>query len=105
MTHLYMMDLPGGKTPAANHRKRTRISSRLVSGWEIPCLRDLVEQTAGSSGKPLRAGGMPVRLSKSFAVYSNPAWSPDGTKSSCFAATLMIARTAPSTADKPATPT
>ena len=26
------------------------------------------------------AGGTPVQLSKSLAVYSNPAWSPDGSK-------------------------
>lgn len=77
MTHIYTMDLPGGKP------------ERLVSGkghefqpaWS-PDGKSIAYVTWSSEGgelwKVAAAGGTPVRLSKSLAVYSNPAWSPDG---------------------------
>src|SRR6266481_8713275 len=79
MTHLYTMDLPGGKP----QRLTTGNAHEFQPGWS-PDGKSVVYVTWSSDGGQLwkisAAGGTPVQLSKSLAVYSNPAWSPDGTK-------------------------
>ncbi len=79
MTHLYTMDLPGGKP----QRLTTGNAHEFQPGWS-PDGKSVVYVTWSSDGGQLwkisAAGGTPARLSKSPAVYSNPAWSPDGTK-------------------------
>src|SRR2546430_15625219 len=76
MTHLYTMDLPGGQPqrliPGSAHE--------FQPAWS-PDGKSLVYVTwASDGGRHCRipaAGGTAVPLSKSLAVYSNPAWSPD----------------------------
>src|ERR1700732_959856 len=79
MTHLYTLDLPGGKP-----QRLTDGSARAFQPAWSPDGRSLVYVTWSSDGGQLwripAAGGTPVQLSKSLAVYSNPAWSPDRTK-------------------------
>src|ERR1700682_1358203 len=79
MTHLYTLDLPGGKP----QRLTSGSAHEFQSAWS-PDGKSLVYVTWSSDGGQLWripvAGGTPVQLSKSLAVYSNPAWSPDGTK-------------------------
>src|SRR5260370_417494 len=73
------MDLPGGKP----RRLESENTHEVQADWS-PDGRSLVYVTWSSDGGQLwkipSTGGTPVRLSKSLAVYSNPAWSPDGTK-------------------------
>src|SRR5258708_340635 len=79
MTHLYTLDLPGGKP----QRLTSGSAHEFQPAWS-PDGKSIVYVTWSSDGGQLwkipAAGGTPVRLSKSLAVYSNPAWSPDGTK-------------------------
>ena len=79
MTHVYTMDMP--------HDKPQRLTSG--NGHEFqPCWspdgKFIAYVTWSSEGGQLWkapvSGGTPVQLSKSLAAYSNPAWSPDGTK-------------------------
>src|SRR4030081_419479 len=79
MTHLYTMDLPGGKP----QRLTSGSAHEFQPAWS-PDGKSLVYVTWSSDGGQLwripAAGGTPVQLSKSLAVYSSPTWSPDGTK-------------------------
>jgi len=103
MTHLYTLDLPGGK-PQRLTNGSAHDFSRLVAGWQVPRLRDLVERRRAALENP-GSGRNTSAIVEVAAVYSNPALSPDGTKSSCFAATPMTGKTAPSTAARRRTPT
>jgi Tol biopolymer transport system component len=79
MTHLFTMDLPGGKP----QRLTTGNAREFQPAWS-PDGKSIAYVTWSSDGGQLwkipAAGGTPVQLSKSLAVYSNPAWSPDATK-------------------------
>src|SRR5216683_574602 len=79
MTHLYTMDLPGGKP-----QRLTSGSAREFQPAWSPDGKSIVYVTWSSDGGQLwkipAAGGSPVQLSKSLAVYSNPSWSPDGSR-------------------------
>jgi Tol biopolymer transport system component len=79
MTHLYTMDLPGGKP-----QRLTKGNAREFQPAWSPDGRSIAYVTWSSEGGQLlkvsAAGGTPVPLSKSLAVYSNPAWSLDGSK-------------------------
>ena len=79
MTHLYTMDLPGGKP----QRLTSSNLPEFQPAWS-PDGQSIAYVTWSSAGGQLWkvpvAGGTPQQLSKSLAVYSNPAWSPDGSK-------------------------
>jgi Tol biopolymer transport system component len=79
MTHLYALDLPGGKP----QRVTSGNAHEFQPAWS-PDGKSIAYVTWSSEGGQLwkvpAAGGTPQQLSKSLAVYSNPAWSPDGTK-------------------------
>jgi Tol biopolymer transport system component len=79
MTHLYVMDMPGGKP----QRLTSGNAHEFQPAWS-PDGKNIAYVTWSSEGGQLwripAAGGGPVQLSKSLAVYSNPAWSPDGSK-------------------------
>jgi Tol biopolymer transport system component len=79
MTHLYTLDLPGGKP----QRLTSGNSREFQPAWS-PDGKSIAYVTWSSEGGQLwkvsAAGGTPQQLSKSLALYSNPAWSPDGTK-------------------------
>ncbi|HYW98689.1 MAG TPA: hypothetical protein VE822_06230, partial [Candidatus Elarobacter sp.] len=79
MTHLFTMDLPGGRP----QRLTTGNAREFQPAWSSDG-KSIAYVTWSSDGGQLwkipAAGGTPVQLSKSLAVYSNPAWSPDDTK-------------------------
>lgn len=79
MTHLYTLDLPGGKP----QRLSTGNSTEFQPAWS-PDGKWIAYVSWGSSGGQLwkipSSGGAAQQLSKSLAVYSNPVWSPDGTR-------------------------
>jgi Tol biopolymer transport system component len=79
MTHLYVMDMPGGKP----QRLTNGNAHEFQPAWS-PDGKNVAYVTWSSEGGQLWkipvAGGAPEQLSKSLAVYSNPAWSPDGSK-------------------------
>src|SRR6267378_1472904 len=79
MTHLYTMDMPGGRP----QRLTSGNTPEFQPAWS-PDGKSIVYVTWSSQGGQLwkisAAGGTPTQLSKSLAVYSNPAWSPDGAR-------------------------
>src|SRR5580692_3719595 len=79
MTHLYTMDIPGGKP----QRLTSGNAREFEPAWS-PDGKYIAYVTWSSAGGQLwkvpAAGGTPQQLSKSTAVYSNPVWSPDGTR-------------------------
>jgi len=79
MTHLYTLDLPGGKPQRLTSGKSTEFQP----AWS-PDGKWITYVSWSSEGGQLwkisADGGSPLQLSKSLAVYSNPAFSPDGTK-------------------------
>jgi len=79
MTHLYTVDLPGGKP----QRLTSGNATEFQPAWS-PDGKWIAYVSWSSSGGQLwkiaASGGAPRQLSKSQAVYSNPAWSPDGTR-------------------------
>jgi len=79
MTHLYTLDLPNGKP----QRLTTGKTTEFQPAWS-PDGKWLAYVSWSSEGGQLwkvpAAGGTPVQLSKSLAVYSNPVFSPDGTR-------------------------
>ena len=79
MTHLYALDLPGGKP----ERLTTGNSTEFQPAWS-PDGKWIAYVSWTSEGGELwkipASGGTPQQLSKSLAVYSNPVFSPDGTR-------------------------
>ena len=79
MTHLYVMDIPGGKP----QRLTTGNAHEFEPAWS-PDGKSIAYVTWSNQGGQLwrisASGGTPQQLSKSAAVYSDPAWSPDGTR-------------------------
>jgi len=79
MTHLYTLDLPGGRPQRLTSAKSTEFQP----AWS-PDGQWIAYVSWSSEGGQLwkipASGGTPVQLSKSLAVYSNPVFSPDGTK-------------------------
>jgi Tol biopolymer transport system component len=79
MTHLYIIDIPGGKPQ--------RLTSGNAREFQPAWSQDgtsIAYVTWSSAGGQLwkvpAAGGTPEQLSKTAALYSNPVWSPDGTR-------------------------
>jgi Tol biopolymer transport system component len=79
MTHLYVMDLPGGKP-----QRLTSGNARQFQPTWSPDGKSIAYVTWSNQGGQLwnipATGGTPQQLTKSFALYSNPVWSPDGTR-------------------------
>jgi Tol biopolymer transport system component len=79
MTHLYLLDVPGGKP----QRMTSGNSTEFQPAWS-PDGKWIAYVSWNSTGGQLwkipAGGGPPVQLSKSLALYSNPAWSPDGSR-------------------------
>ena len=79
MTHLYTMELPGGKP----QRVTTGNAREFQPAWS-PDGKTIAYVTWSNEGGQLwriaASGGTAKQLSKSAGVYSNPAWSPDGTR-------------------------
>ena len=79
MTHLYTMDLPGGKP-----QRLTPGNAREFQPAWSPDGKSIAYVTWSSEGGQLwkiaASGGTAQQLSKSAGVYSNPAWSPDGAR-------------------------
>ena len=78
MTHLYTMDIPGGKP----QRLTSGNAREFEPAWS-PDGKSIAYVTWSSAGGQLwkiSAAGTPQQLSKTAALYSNPVWSPDGTR-------------------------
>jgi Tol biopolymer transport system component len=79
MTHLYIMDIPGGKP-----KRLTSGNAREFQPAWSPDGKSVAYVTWSSAGGQLwkvsAGGGTPQQLSKSDALYSNPVWSPDETR-------------------------
>jgi Tol biopolymer transport system component len=79
MTHLYIMDIPGGKP----QRLTSGNAREFQPAWS-PDGKFISYVTWSNQGghlwKIAAGGGTAQQLSKSAALYSNPVWSPDGTK-------------------------
>ena len=80
MTHLYTLDLPGGKPQRLVAPSN---STEFQPAWS-PDGKWIAYVSWSSEGGQLwkvpASGGTAVQLSKSLAVYSNPVFSPDGTR-------------------------
>ncbi len=80
MTHLYVMDIPGGKPQRVIPQSGTR---EFQPAWS-PDGKWIGYVTWSNQGGQLwrvpASGGTPQQLSKTSAVYSDPAWSPDGAR-------------------------
>src|SRR5262249_50808038 len=80
MTHLYVADLPSGKPSQLTRGNGGRAYQPAWSpdGQWITYVSWTSE--GGQLWKIPASGGTPQQLSKSLAVYSNPTWSPDGSR-------------------------
>ena len=79
MTHLYTLDLPSGKPQKLDTGKSTAFQP----AWSPDGKWIAYVSWSGDGGQLWKipsSGGTPVQLSKSLAVYSNPAFSPDGAR-------------------------
>src|SRR5882724_8401710 len=79
MTHLYTLDLPSGKPQRLTTGKNTEFQPAFSPDGKWITYVSWSSQ-GGQLWKIPASGGAPVQLSKSLAVYSNPAFSPDATK-------------------------
>jgi len=79
MTRLYTLDLPSGKPQKLDTEKSTAFQP----AWS-PDGKWIAYVSWSSEGGQLwkipATGGSPVQLSKTLAVYSNPVFSPDGSR-------------------------
>src|SRR5579864_3857465 len=79
MTHLYIMDIPGGKP----ERLTNGNAHEFQPAWSLDG-KSIAYVTWSSAGGQLwkisAGGGTPQQLSKVDALYSNPVWSPDGAR-------------------------
>src|SRR5579884_2118291 len=79
MTHLYTLDLPSGKP----QRLTASNSTEFQPAWSHDG-KWIAYVSWGAGGGELwkvpSTGGTPQQLSKSLAVYSNPVFSPDGSR-------------------------
>src|SRR5262249_28689161 len=80
MTHLYVADLPSGKPSQLTRGNGGRAYQPAWSpdGQWITYVSWTSE--GGQLWKIPASGGTPQQLSKSLAVYSNPTWTPDGSR-------------------------
>jgi WD40 repeat protein len=79
MTHLYTLELPSGKPQQVD----TGQSTAFQPAWSPDGKWIAYVSWSGDGGqlwKVPSSGGTPVQLSKSLAVYSNPSFSPDGSR-------------------------
>jgi Tol biopolymer transport system component len=79
MTHLYTLDLSGGKPQRLTDGKTTEFQPAWSSDGKWIAYVSWSSE-GGQLWKIPAGGGTPVQLSRSLAVYSNPVWSPDGTR-------------------------
>jgi Tol biopolymer transport system component len=79
MTHLYTLDIPGGKAQRLTSGKTTEFQPAWSPDGKWIAFVSWSSQ-GGQLWKIPAAGGTPVQLSKSLAVYSNPVFSPDGSR-------------------------
>ncbi len=83
MTHLYVMDMPGGKPAEAGKPQRltTGNAREFQPAWS-PDGKWIAYVTWSSAGGQIwkipAGGGAPAQLTQTAAFYSDPAWSPDG---------------------------
>jgi Tol biopolymer transport system component len=79
MTHLYVMDIPGGKP-----QRLTSGNAREFQPVWSPDAKSIAFVTWSNEGgqiwKVSSSGGMPRQLTKTAAFYSDIAWSPDGSR-------------------------
>jgi Tol biopolymer transport system component len=79
LTHLYTLDLPGGKPKrlTSGDRREFQPAWSPDGKWLV-----YVSWTpeGGQLWKVASEGGTPVQLSQSLAVYSDPVFSPDGSR-------------------------
>src|ERR1700687_6003095 len=79
LTHLYTLDLPSGKPRRVTTGNAREFQPAWSSDGKTIASGTLLDE-GGQLWKVPASGGASQQLSKSSGVYSNPEWSPDGTK-------------------------